>query len=202
MMSRQTARVSARCVLVTAFQPFGGSAENASDQVAQRLVRNWHSRDLVLIARTMSIEFAAGLAQLHAAVSELQPIAILSVGEDDTIDGCTIELVGRNVIGIAPPVDGTGHVVAIDDGPPLRRCAADVAAVQVAMRAAGAATELSDDAGNGMCNVFAYVLPTLGVPSCFVHVPAVRTTDHGAAECLDVLAEALTEAIRVLSRPV
>lgn len=182
-------------VLLTCFDPFGGSAENASGEVAARVASNWLDADVELVVRTMSVEFDIGLVQLQRAVEELRPDAILSLGEDDMLDGCTVELVGWNAVESSFAGVAGSEPVLIDDGPDHRACTFDAVDVRERMRAAGVPTELSNDAGTFMCNVFAYLLPMFGVPAGFVHVPAVRST---APDLLDHLARGIAAAVTSL----
>jgi pyroglutamyl-peptidase len=184
-------------VLLTCFEPFGGSVENASGEVAALVAAKWSDADVELVVRTMSVAFDVGLLQLRRSVEELRPQAILSLGEDDMLDGCTVELVGRNAADPSFAGVDSSEIVPIDDGPDHRACTFEAADVRDRMRAVGVSTELSEDAGLHMCNAFAYLLPTFGVPAGFVHVPAVRST---ASDVLDSLARGVAAAVRSLQQ--
>ena len=189
-------------VLLTCFEPFGGSAENASGEVAALVAAKWSDGDVELAVRTMSVAFDVGLLQLQQSVEELRPQAILSLGEDDMLDGCTVEVVGRNAADPSFAGVDSSEIVPIDDGPDHRACTFEAADVRDRMRAVGVSTELSEDAGLHMCNAFAYLLPTLGVPAGFVHVPAIRTAAAGSTAKLGAVAAAITAAIGSLTAQV
>ena len=189
-------------VLLTCFEPFGRSAENASGEVAALVAAKWSDGDVELAVRTMSVAFDVGLLQLQQSVEELRPQAILSLGEDDMLDGCTVEVVGRNAADPSFAGVDSSEIVPIDDGPDHRACTFEAADVRDRMRAVGVSTELSEDAGLHMCNAFAYLLPTLGVPAGFVHVPAIRTAAAGSTAKLGAVAAAITAAIGSLTAQV
>lgn len=186
-------------VLLTCFEPFGGSAENASELVVDRLAEMWSDASLQLVTRTMSVDFDDGVAQLLATVDEVRPDAILSLGEDDMLDGCTVELVGRNAADPSFAGADSSQNVPIDDGPEWRACTFDAVDIRDRMRTVGVATELSEDAGLHMCNAFAYLLPSFGVPAGFIHVPAVRCT---SSDEIDRLVAGLAAAVTSLQRQV
>lgn len=70
-------------ILVTCFEPFGDNTENASELVVTRLAAAWDDPSVELVTRTMSVAYEVGVPQMLAAVDEVRPDAILSVGEDD-----------------------------------------------------------------------------------------------------------------------
>ncbi|MFC7431447.1 MULTISPECIES: pyroglutamyl-peptidase I [unclassified Agrococcus] len=197
-------------ILVTGFEPFGGDAENASREAVQRLGgRGVDGIDVVV--GVLPVAFRAGPEALRALVAEHVPDAVLAVGEAGGRTAVTPERHGRNRIDARIP-DERGEQprdVPVDDGPELRPATLDVDALAAAVRDAGVAAEVSDDAGGFVCNRLAVEAAGLDVPAAFVHVPAVRSagvagvgreTDAGRASVvppltLDDLATALAACV-------
>ncbi|MGB8861012.1 MAG: hypothetical protein WCC60_17265 [Ilumatobacteraceae bacterium] len=182
-------------ILVTCFEPFGDHSENASAEVAARLAAGWEDAEVELCTRTMSVVFDVGIRQLNRSVAELRPDAILAIGEDDSQEVCTVELVGRNAADPDFAGQNAPTAVRIDSGPDERACTFNAQDLCDRMNAHGVRTELSDDAGLHMCNTFAYLLPTFSVPAGFLHVPAIRSTSADASVKLDALAAAVAAAV-------
>lgn len=163
-------------ILVTAFEPFGGDAENASLEAVTRLAGRGVG-DVEVVAGVLPVAFATAPATLRALVDAHGPDAVLAVGEAGGRAVVTPERHGRNRVDARIP-DELGDQprdAAIDDGPVLRGATLDVDALVDAIRAAGVPAEASEDAGGFVCNRIAVEVAGLPVPAAFVHVPAVRS---------------------------
>lgn len=183
-------------ILVTCFEPFGGDAENGSSLAVQELAGRWSDPQVELITEVMPVAFERGARALADAMRRHQPDALICVGENGTIGHVNVETQGRNLIsariadndGAQPdgqPVDGSPNA------PEARPASFDPTRARDVLRSAGVDAELSDDAGLFVCNTFAYLAPSFGVPAGFLHVPALRSagtatvgaeTDPRAAE--------------------
>ncbi|WP_144721033.1 pyroglutamyl-peptidase I [Agrococcus jejuensis] len=163
-------------ILLTAFEPFGGDAENASREAVLRLAeRDVPGVDLAV--GILPVAFATAPTRLRALVDEHAPDAVLAIGEAGGRAVVTPERQGRNRIDARIPDEAGDQPrdVAIDDGPELRAATLDVDALVAAIRDAGVRAEASEDAGGFVCNRIAVEVAGLPVPAAFVHVPAVRS---------------------------
>ncbi|MCR8671576.1 SRPBCC domain-containing protein [Agrococcus sp. HG114] len=214
-------------ILVTAFEPFGGDAENASLEAVRRLAAAWAEspqQGVELVTGTLPVAFAAAGPALAALVDEHRPDAVLAVGEAGGRSAITPERWAVNEDDARIP-DNAGdqpRATPIEAGGEARRPSGfDADALASAILAVGLPADPSDDAGRFLCNHVAYLVAGLDVPGGFVHVPAVRSrgtagvgdeTDSGAsagasaithdgrALTFDDLALGLAAVVRAIAR--
>lgn len=174
----------ARTLLLTFFGPFPGVPVNPTVALAEGAVRalNTARPDLRVVARELPVSYDGSSAALRAALQEVQPDALISLGV----------AVGRDVVSleqVAINLDSAG----IEDNDGDRRCdepivpdgreayfsSLPVRASFERLRAAGEPVEISYTAGTYVCNHVFYegqrISRELGlsIPAGFVHVPAI-----------------------------
>lgn len=174
----------AKTLLLTYFGPFPGVPVNPTVALAEGAVRalNTARPDLRVVARELPVSYDGSSAALRAALQEVQPDALISLGV----------AVGRDVVSleqVAINLDSAG----IEDNDGDRRCdepivpdgreayfsSLPVRASFERLRAAGEPVEISYTAGTYVCNHVFYegqrISRELGlsIPSGFVHVPAI-----------------------------
>ena len=71
---------TARTILVTGFEPFGGETVNASWEAAQKL-EGWRHGDTVAVARLLPCAYDASVKTLISAIETLRPDALLMTGQ-------------------------------------------------------------------------------------------------------------------------
>jgi pyroglutamyl-peptidase len=168
-------------VLLTGFEPFGGSQVNPSAQVVGRLARDGVS-GVTLHSAILPVDRHGGPATLLNAVRACQPDAILCLGEAARRTAISIERVAINLLDYRM-ADNAGHQ-AIDEpivpnGPAAYFVTLPVHAMLEAARTAGIPAELSLSAGAFLCNQITYELlhyltmHQLDIPAGFVHLPAL-----------------------------
>src|SRR3974390_303626 len=69
-----------RTVLLTAFEPFGGEAVNASWEAA-KLVDGWRCGDAVVAARMLSCAYEVCVCELAESLERLKPGVVLMTGQ-------------------------------------------------------------------------------------------------------------------------
>lgn len=174
----------ARTLLLTFFGPFPGVPVNptvALAEGAQRLLARMRP-DLNVITRELPVSYDGSSAALRAALQDVQPDALISLGV----------AVGRDVVSleqVAINLDSAG----IEDNDGDQRCDEPIApggqeayfsslpvrASFERLRAAGEPVEISYTAGTYVCNHVFYegqrISRDLGlsIPAGFVHVPAI-----------------------------
>ena len=174
----------ANTLLLTYFGPFPGVPVNptvALAEGAQCLLTRMRP-DLNVITRELPVSYDGSSAALRAALQEVQPDALISLGV----------AVGRDVVSleqVAINLDSAG----IEDNDGDRRCDEPIApggreayfsslpvrASFERLRAAGEPVEISYTAGTYVCNHVFYegqrISRELGlsIPAGFVHVPAI-----------------------------
>ena len=174
----------ANTLLLTYFGPFPGVPVNPTVALAEGAVRalNTARPDLRVVARELPVSYDGSSAALRAALQEVQPDALISLGV----------AVGRDVVSleqVAINLDSAG----IEDNNGDRRCDEPIApggqeayfsslpvrASFERLRAAGEPVEISYTAGTYVCNHVFYegqrISRELGlsIPAGFVHVPAI-----------------------------
>lgn len=174
----------ANTLLLTYFGPFPGVPVNPTVALAEGAVRalNTARPDLRVVARELPVSYDGSSAALRAALQEVQPDALISLGV----------AVGRDVVSleqVAINLDSAG----IEDNDGDRRCDEPIApggqeayfsslpvrASFERLRAAGEPVEISYTAGTYVCNHVFYegqrISRDLGlsIPAGFVHVPAI-----------------------------
>ena len=82
-------------ILVTGFTPFGGEQINPSWEAVKRLPE--HIGEMTITKREIPTEFDAACAALRAAMDELRPDAVLSVGQYGGANGIRVERVAINL---------------------------------------------------------------------------------------------------------
>lgn len=164
-------------ILVTAFEPFGGDAINASAEALAALPDEIAGHKIEKLILPVSFARAPGVCM--AAIKHLKPCAVVSVGQAPRAD-ISIE---RTAINMAtarrPDADGfrPQTTPVSEDGPAAYFTQCDADALVVAIRASGIPAHISDSAGLYVCNTLYYTLlhefPHL--PVLFVHVPLTPT---------------------------
>ncbi|NLD34638.1 MAG: pyroglutamyl-peptidase I [Clostridiales bacterium] len=173
-------------ILLTAFEPFGGEERNASLD-AMALVPDALA-GLRVVKRTLPVAFGASVDMLRRAVLEVQPDAVLCLGQAAGRADITPERVAINLDDARIP-DNAGHQ-PIDrpiaaQGPPAYFSTLPVKAMAAAIRAAGLPASVSNTAGTYVCNHLMYGLLHLLAQDCphvrggFMHVPML--TEQAAA---------------------
>ena len=168
-------------VLLTGFEPFGGSQVNPSAQVVGRLARDGVP-GVALHSAILPVDRQGGPATLLTAVRACQPDAILCLGEAARRPTISIERVALNLLDYRM-ADNSGHRAVdepvVPDGPAAYFVTLPVRAMLDAMRTAGIPAELSLSAGAFLCNQVTYELlhylttHQLDIPAGFVHLPAL-----------------------------
>jgi pyroglutamyl-peptidase len=168
-------------LLLTGFEPFGGSSINPSELVVLTIA---HDRmpGVELRAAILPVDRTGSAAAAISAIKEFQPDAIVSLGEASRRIAISIERVGINLMDYRI-ADNSGNQVMdepiVAGGPAAYFTTLPVRAMLDAVRAAAVPAELSLSAGAFLCNQVTYevqhYLATQGLstPAGFIHLPAL-----------------------------
>ena len=170
-------------VLLTGFEPFGGSPVNPSMQVARAIAaRRWPSTAVAACVLPVVGGTGPGSARrrLDAAIDAHRPHAVLLLGEACTRGAVSIERVAFNAREYAI-ADNAGAVVrgmpVVEGGPETHAAALPVDDLLAAVRTQGIPAECSSDAGRFLCNeVMFHVLERRARDAApafagFIHLP-------------------------------
>jgi pyroglutamyl-peptidase len=164
-------------VLLTGFEPFGGSGTNPSWEAVSLVAAR---RDDV-VAVELPCEFDASLPALRAAIERHRPEVVVCVGQAGGRADVTPERVAINLVDARIPDNAGAQPVdrpVIADGPAAYFTTLPVKAAVAAIHAAGLPGSVSHTAGTYVCNQVFYGLMHLlatdfpGLRGGFVHVPS------------------------------
>jgi pyroglutamyl-peptidase len=165
-------------VLVTGFEPFGGSVVNPSARLVQELAAS-PPAGVDLETAVLPVAYARSGDALLEALRSTSPDVVVCFGQADGRTGISVERFAHN-LDSAEPVDndGVSYGAEIDpDGPVAYRSTLPVAEIVAALRAEGIPASESRDAGGFLCNRVFYVLMRAlaeerpQARGGFVHVP-------------------------------
>ena len=167
-------------VLVTGFDPFGGSAINPSWDAIHAL----HGREIAghrVVGGEIPTVFGASLQRLQALMEQHRPQLVLCTGQAGGRPAISLERVAINVNDARIP-DNMGakpiDLPIVDAGPAAYFTSLPIKAMLKALLDAGVRAEVSQTAGTFVCNQTFYGLMHLlarpewqGVRGGLVHVP-------------------------------
>jgi pyroglutamyl-peptidase len=175
--------VRTRSILVTGFGPFPGMECNPTEQLVRALGRRRDRHGSRVVAHVFETSYAAVDSELPVLIRRHNPSVILMFGVAAARKRLRIETFARNALSRVHE-DAAGHLPAQalieKTGPvrlPLRTPSRRLLG---AARASGFAAEISDDAGNYLCNYLCWHASRIAAASrasrlvAFVHVPQVR----------------------------
>ncbi|MHA2428658.1 MAG: pyroglutamyl-peptidase I [Candidatus Hermodarchaeia archaeon] len=168
-------------LLLTGFEPFGGSDINPSEQVVKTLAGIEYP-DTELITAILPVDREEGPENSIQAVEEYQPEAIICLGEARGRMAINIERVAINLMDYRIK-DNAGNLVqdqpVITDGPSAYFCTLPVRQIMAAIQEVGVPSALSLSAGTFLCNQVIYTLlhyldkNNLAIPAGFIHLPSL-----------------------------
>ena len=170
-------------ILVTAFEPFGGDALNASQEILNALPATHGG--VRLEKRLLPVTFFAASVIAVEAAAALRPDAIVCLGQAGGRDAVTPERVAVNHMDAKiPDNDGFQPVdqPVIPNAPAAYFSTLPVKAMVDHMQGVGVPARLSDSAGTYVCNalMFAMLHRMREIPCGFIHVPYL--TEQGKGE--------------------
>jgi pyroglutamyl-peptidase len=167
-------------VLVTGFDPFGGSPTNPSWHAVHAL----HGREIAghrIVGAEIPTVFGASLQRLEALLHEHRPQLVLCTGQAGGRTALSLERVAINVNDARIPDNAGAQPIdlpVIAGGPVAYFSTLPIKAMLQALVAAGVRAEVSQTAGTFVCNHTFYGLMHLlarpqwqGVRGGLVHVP-------------------------------
>jgi pyroglutamyl-peptidase len=166
-----------RRVLVTGFEPFGGSGVNPSQRLVETLAAE-PPNGIELAAAVLPVSWARAGAALERALRAAEPNLVVCFGQADGRVGISVERFALNHDDGGPDNDDCERHEEIDPGGPVAyRSTLPVDAIVTALREQGIPAAPSRDAGGFLCNHVFYVLMRLlaaerpAARGGFVHLP-------------------------------
>ncbi len=198
-----------KIILLTGFEPFGGSHINPSIEACRALDRREYNGYRIKVVE-IPLRFHEVRPSLVKAIEKTKPSAIICTGQSGS-STIRLERVAINVADARiayncgmKPMDEP----IIDDGPvayfsslPLRKMLAAIEEDKVPVK-------ISNSAGTFGCNHIFYDLMhyikenDLGIPGGFIHVPSLpeqAMKKQGPSMSLDLIVKALEMAVKVIA---
>lgn len=198
-------------LLLTAFDPFGGSPVNPALE-AVKLVAD-RIGDVEIVKLEVPTVFGKSVAAVVARMAEVKPDAVLCIGQAGGRYDLTLERVAINLDDARIP-DNEGNqpidVAIFGDGAPAYFSNLPIKAMVARIREVGLPASVSNTAGTFVCNHLMYgVLYHIaksypGVKGGFMHVPFVpsQTVNHPApapSMCEHDIARGIEAAIAAIA---
>ena len=190
-------------VLVTGYEPFGGSPVNPTGRAAQALdgaVIAGHQ----VIGRVLPVRYQEAIRVMASLIEEFQPHVVIMSGQSGRPD-IAIEKVAVNVSG--PGGDNVGHdpheEPVVVGGPAAYFSTLPITATMAALHEAGIPASVSYTAGTYLCNHIFYgtlhYLRDRDIPAGFFHVPSLPEQKlHQRAASMSQ--EMITSALRIATK--
>jgi pyroglutamyl-peptidase len=167
-------------VLISGFEPFGGSDLNSSQLVVEAISKESFS-GVELSSVILPVEFDKAAKVLFSKVRELDPEIVISFGQAEGRKAITPEKIAINLDSARIP-DNTGELrvnkVIIEAGADGYFSTLPVDKMVEAVKECGLDGEISLSAGAFLCNHIFYHLQhqllERGIKSGFVHLPLVN----------------------------
>ena len=190
-------------ILITAFSPFGGDAQNASQEILNALPATLGG--VRLEKRLLPVSFRSAPRLALEAAERLRPEAIVCLGQAAGRDAVTPERVAVNLMDAAKP-DNDGYQPVdepvIPNAPAAYFSTLPVKAMIEAMQRVGVPARLSDTAGTYVCNalMFAMLHQTKDIPCGFIHVPYLTEQRKGETPSLskECVLRGVTACLQIL----
>lgn len=194
-----------KTILVTGFSPFPGAPVNPTEKLMRRLPNRLghHQHGVAFTFHVLPTTWQGRSEVTQHLRQTLAPDAIVHFGVDGTRRTLNIEtravnratLVRPDAAGLSPerPELATG-------GDRTRRSALPAPALRDAARAGGAPAHLSIDAGTYLCNATLWDSIGSGIPSIFVHVPALPKGRRDSRPGYHVIEEAAVRLLQETAR--
>jgi pyroglutamyl-peptidase len=204
-------KIVAMRMLLTGFEPFGGSNVNPSIEVVRALAGT-QLDGIELSTAQLPVDRVSGPATLVFALETYKPDAVLCLGQAMGRQVLSIERVALNLMDYSI-ADNTGSMVTdepvVPGGPAAYFVTLPVRAMLAALKPVGVPGELSLSAGTFLCNQVLYALlhhlavNGLSIPAGFIHVPAlpVQVADRPSlapSMSLDTMITGVSAALRAI----
>ena len=202
-------RMSGNRVLVTGFEPFGDDRINPSELIVKHL-NGCEIAGATIIGRVLPCVFGESSRELRRLIDEMDPSAVLCLGQAGGREGITLERVALNVddARLADNAGGRPIDAAVIEGGPVGYWSTlPIKAMVASLVEQGLPASVSQTAGTYVCNHVFYslmhhVMTRNGGPRIragFIHVPwlpeQVKTRPGQSALPLDAQLRAIRSLI-------
>lgn len=194
-----------KLILVTGFSPFPGAPVNPTEMLMRRLPLRLgkHQFGINFQFHVLPTTWAGRTQVTDALRRSLQPDAIVHFGVDGTRRTLNIETRAVNcATRVRPDAAGQSprHPELAFGGEQTRTSTLPARALRDAARSGGAPVQLSKNAGTYLCNATLWDSIGSGVPSIFVHVPALPKGPLDTRPAYSTMEEAAVRLLQETAR--
>ncbi len=197
-------------ILVTGFDPFGKESVNPSYEAVKRIKNN--NEDIELFIKEIPVVFGKAIQVLEDAMNNIEPDAVICIGQAGGRSDITIERVGINMDD-ARISDNDGNQpideVIYEDGENAYFSNLPIKTIVEKLREINIPASVSNTAGTYVCNNLLYGVMYLidkkypGVRGGFVHVPflpeQVLDKANTPSMPLDLITKALESIVHTVA---
>jgi pyroglutamyl-peptidase len=197
-----TVAVATIHILLTSFDPFGGSSVNNSQPIVKLLAEQASAMGVNVVVSTcnLPVVYDQGAAVAMQCVEQNKPDIVVSFGEAEC--SLRIETAATNLDNTPDLADNAGQVRVntpiLASGPARSGFMFPVQAMYCALTSASAPVEVSVSPAAFICNNTAYhlsqELTAKGIPFSFIHVPNSRCSAEQADPATN--AQSITQMLR------
>ena len=157
-------------IIISGFGPFGDISSNPTEKLIDALKEELQDELYQLYVLPVSYDYCLNWSQEYISDSTS---LVIHFGVSAKSKIIQLERTGRNVIGSGNDVEGVSLREKIsDDGPALIQSKLDLDLVCIELNSRGMPCEVSDNAGDYLCNFILYKsLLVAQEKTVFVHVP-------------------------------
>jgi pyroglutamyl-peptidase len=171
---------SAKSMLLTGFESYGGRAINPAEQIVTRL-NGTSIAGVEIRGRTLAVNYAELGSRVAALIEELRPPAVICLGLWPGAPMLRLERIAANIADfeIADNVGAIAREPVLEGGPDAYRSTLPIHTIRDRLLEAGIPAQLSGTAGQFLCNACMYhALHACAKhsplsPCGFLHVPYV-----------------------------
>lgn len=159
-----------RKIILTGFGPFGELQSNPTEKLIHSLEETLENELYQFFVLPVSYSYCSGWSEKH--ISD-EVCLVIHFGVSAKSEVIQLERSGRNIAGSTKDVDGNCHGSKIlKDGPEKIQSSLDLKRLCKQMNGADFQCEVSDNAGDYLCNFILYKsLCVAAEKTLFVHVP-------------------------------
>ncbi len=167
-----------KLILVTGFEAFNGFDINPSELLMRHIeTTNYSTENIIVCAKTLSVEFLKCESEIQSLIRELNPSAIISFGLGLYSEILCVEQKAKNIdIGS----DNAGNIrngeYIIEHGPDFYLSTLPIDDIVATAKKMGIPAKKSDDAGAYVCNHLFYYTSHIAFTlksfiNGFIHIP-------------------------------
>jgi len=191
-------------ILLTGFEPFGGSPVNPSQQIVEALAAD-APPGVALRTTLLPVDTLGAPDAIRVAIDAIQPSAVVMLGQAGRRTAVSIERVAINVLDFRIPDNSDRQPVdepVVPSGPAAYFSTLPIKAIVQAVRQAGVPAAVSNTAGTYLCNQAMYIAlhhiaqQGLNIPAGFIHVPSLPEQVHERPDTPSMALSAARTAIR------